>query len=195
MTETITFYNTNATAFFNSTVNVDMASLYAPFEKRLAKNARILDLGCGSGRDSKYFLTKGFTVTALDFSEELVALASELTGLNVLCRNFLDIDFNQEFEGIWACASLLHLTPEDLPVVFSKINRSLVPGGIFYLSFKYGNFSGLRNGRYFTDLDEAGLQRLVEPIGSFKIIETFKTHDVRKGRESEMWLNAIIQKQ
>lgn len=157
----------------------------------MPKSAHILDLGCGSGRDAKAFLDAGYQVTAIDGSPSCCQLAAAYIGQPVLCQTFDELDFDAAFDGIWACASLLHLPYAELPGVFERIARALRPGGYLYASFKYGDFEGERNGRYFTDLDEERLAALLEPVAGLTILETFVTGDVRDGREGEKWLNVI----
>lgn len=193
MDKTIEYYNNNSQDFFESTVNADMAEQYKMFEKYLPQGARILDLGCGSGRDSKYFLDKGYAITAIDGSEELCQLAREYTGLEVLQMFFEDLDFENEFDGIWACASLLHVPSERLEGVLKKVIDVLVPEGILYISFKYGDYSGERNGRMFTDLDEEMLRELIGKIPGCEIVEVGTSEDARADRE-DVWLNAVVKK-
>ena len=107
--KTIEYYNSKAEEFYESTVNADMSDQYYLFEKYLGDGTHILDCGCGSGRDSKHFLENGFKVTAIDGSEELCKKASELTGLEVKHMYFQDLNFDNDFDGVWACASLLHV--------------------------------------------------------------------------------------
>ena len=194
MNKTIDYYNTNAADFFTSTVNADMSAQYKVFEKYLHPGASVLDCGCGSGRDTKYFLEKGYKVTAIDGSEELCKKASELTGINVRNLYFQNLDYVNEFDGVWACASLLHVDIKELPDVLLKLCRSLKEGGILYVSFKYGDFSGERNGRMFTDLSDESFGRMIEDIPEFSIVERGLSYDVRPGREEEKWLNAIVVK-
>lgn len=194
MNKTIDYYNENAADFCSSTKKADMHSIYNMFEKYLFEGARILDCGCGSGRDTKYFLEQDYDVEAIDGSEELCKYASDFTGIDVKNIYFQEICYENEFDAIWACASLLHLKKSELPDVFERLTKALVPGGIIYVSFKYGNKSRYRHGRFFTDLDEVGLEELCGQINELKIIETYTTGDVREGREDEIWLNAILQK-
>jgi 2-polyprenyl-3-methyl-5-hydroxy-6-metoxy-1,4-benzoquinol methylase len=106
--KTIDYYNKQADQFIQSTLNVDMEALYQPFLEQLAHDAYILDLGCGSGRDTLAFRKKGYHVDAIDYSEELVKKATELTGLKVRYQSFYDLAEYETYDGIWACASLLH---------------------------------------------------------------------------------------
>lgn len=193
MSKTIEYYNQNAEEFFASTVNADMTAQYDLFEKYLKIGDKVLDCGCGSGRDSKHFLDKGYSVTAIDASEELCKKASELTGINVRNILFQDIDYIDEFDGIWACASLLHVDRSELQKVMSRLYESLHTSGVMYVSFKYGDYNGERNGRVFTDLTEKSFGELIALIPGLEIIETTITSDVRPGRD-EKWLNAIVKK-
>jgi SAM-dependent methyltransferase len=187
------YYDKNAQEFFNDTVDADMTSHYKEFLKLIPKNARILDAGCGSGRDAKYFKESGYEVLAIDGSEEMCRLASELIGSDVLNMLFQDIDFIDEFDGIWASASLLHVPSDEISDVLKRLKKSLKKNGILYASFKYGDFEGERNGRYFNDLDETTSRQLFEKE-NFKVIKTWITSDSRKGRENEKWVNILIQK-
>ena len=101
---------------------------------------------------------------------------------------------DSKYNGIWACSSILHLNKTDLKQVIGNIRDALLPSGIFYTSFKYGNFESVRNGRYFTDLTEASFAELINEVSGFEIIEEWITSDVRPGREEEKWLNVILKK-
>ena len=127
-------------------------------------------------------------------SSEVCKIASKYIGQNVICRDFKDLHDKNEFDAVWACASILHVPPINLPTVIINISNALKLGGYFYASFKYGDFEGERNGRYFTDLTEKSLCSLIDPFHDLEIIETFITNDVRISREDEKWLNIIIKK-
>ena len=111
---TLAYYNSHADEFVRRTRNLDLSATREAFTALLPRAGRILDAGCGSGRDSLAFLEGGFSVTAFDGSNALAQLASTLTGLRVLCLRFAELTFASEFDGVWACASLLHLPPDDL---------------------------------------------------------------------------------
>lgn len=194
MEKTLIYYNQNAEVFNQSTINVDFRSTQDRFLKRLPKTAAILDFGCGSGRDTKYFLSQGHNVMATDGSEELCKLASEYTGIPVKHMLFQDLDEKDTYNAIWACSSILHLPYGDLISVFNKMANALKENGIVYTSFKYGTFEGERNGRYFTDMTEEKFETLLKEIEAFHIEEQWVTSDVRPDRGDEKWLNLILRK-
>ena len=120
MNNTINYYNQNAENFIANTQNADMHPTQERFLRLLDANTSILDFGCGSGRDTKYFLEKGYRVTATDGSSELCRLASEFTGIKVKEMLFQELDAMNQYDGIWACSSILHLPKKELlPVILT----------------------------------------------------------------------------
>ncbi len=194
MEKTLIYYNQNAEAFTQNTINVNFKSTQERFLKKLSANSKILDFGCGSGRDTKYFLSQGHHVTAIDGSEELCRLASKYTGIPVKQMLFQDLNEEEAYDAIWACSSILHLPHQELRSVFSKMALALKQNGIVYTSFKYGTFEGERNGRYFTDMTEETFEILLQEIKVFQIEEQWITSDVRPDRGDEKWLNLILRK-
>lgn len=190
---TINYYQHNADSFFTATVAVDMSSLYAPFVEALTPPELILDAGCGSGRDAKAFAEMGYRVEAFDASSEMVARAARYSGLTVRQRSFSDISETARYDGIWCCASLLHVPEDELPGVMQRLATALKPGGVWYVSFKYGAGEREKEGRRFTDLDEAGLTALVAALADIDITRMWQTLDKRPDR-SETWLNALLLK-
>lgn len=195
MNNSIGFYNNNAHSFFENTIDVDMAELYAEFTVYLSKNSEILDAGCGSGRDSKYFLESGYSVTAIDASMALVKLASKATQLNVKCMTFEDVNWVDKFSGIWACASLLHLNDYELENAFLKLFNALKNHGVLYCSFKYGEINSVVNERFFNNQTELTIKELLRKEQNITFEKTWVTSDKRPGRSEEKWLNAIITKE
>ncbi|NLA70335.1 MAG: class I SAM-dependent methyltransferase [Clostridiales bacterium] len=191
---TLEYYNENAENYVNDTLNADMQEMYDWFLKYLSEGASILDLGCGTGRDSKFFLSKGFKVTAVDGSQTLCDFASEYIGQDVRCMLFEELDYENEFNGIWACASILHVPEAELPKIFNRMKNALRENGYIYISFKYGKGECVRKDRSFTDLTEESLNTLIAQIDNLEVVETKLTGDVREGRSSEQWLNAILKK-
>ena len=191
---TISYYNNHAADFVNNTATVDIKVIQDRFLKYIPEQENILDFGCGSGRDSKYFLEKGYKVTATDGSKELCALASNIAGIEVKCMLFSELDEIEVYNGIWACSSILHLTKTELKDVFFKMYRALKDEGYIYTSFKYGNFEGWRGDRYFTDFTENEFKKFLEEIPGIEIQEMWITADVRPDRGAEKWLNMILKK-
>ena len=191
MNQTIDYYNQNAEDFYADTVSVDMSSLYEKFLALLPKQGQILDVGCGSGRDAAFFKQQNYAVTAFDASASLCDMASDLLQQPVLNMTFDDIHWQNQFAGIWACASLLHCPEERLADVLKKLQAALVIGGILYVSFKYGDSTREKGGRVFTDMNETKLHQLLEQHKGLQIIETWLSGDNRMER-SDVWLNCLI---
>ena len=194
MIKTLEYYNENALNFVTSTKNVDFHTIQLRFIRKLSQGAAILDFGCGSGRDPKYFLSQGYQVDALDGSEEMCRLAGEYTGISVRHMLFQELSAKNIYDGIWACSSILHLPYHELKEVFLKMACALKENGIVYTSFKYGIFEGERNGRYFTDMTEEKMEKLLQEVSVFHTEELWISEDVRPGREDEKWLNIILRK-
>lgn len=191
---TLNYYEINGKAFAESTVNVDMSDTYNRFLPLVKKNGRILDLGCGSGRDSLAFKTLGFEVVAVDGSKELCQFASELLNQEVINKRFDEIDFDNEFDGIWACASLLHVSKNDMHSVLTKVSTALKEDGIFYCSYKYGEAEREKEGRSFSDYTENDQDILFTPDLHLEVVEWWISQDVRKDRQTERWINYVLKK-
>lgn len=194
MTKTLAYYNQFAKAYNETTLTIEFQSKREFLLKYLKPHAHILDLGCGSGRDSKAFLEQGYKVTAMDGSQVLCQLASETIGQPVKCQLFHELDEVNTYDAVWACASLLHLPTIELKQTLKKIEKALKDEGYFYASFKYGEFEGYRDERFFNDFTEESFKALLTEIPTLTIIETEVTTDVIPGRENVSWLNIILKK-
>jgi 2-polyprenyl-3-methyl-5-hydroxy-6-metoxy-1,4-benzoquinol methylase len=189
---TLNYYNSNAQRFTGDTLEVEFSNIQDSFLALLPPGSLILDFGCGSGRDSRYFLQKGYQVEACDGSEEMVKAASQNVGISVKKMLFSELDETDRYDGIFACASILHVPSKELPDIITRMKKAVKTGGILYISFKYGTFEGIRNGRYFTDLTEESLQTILDEVGGLEIIRTGITGDARPGRGDEKWLNVLL---
>lgn len=194
MFKTLSYYNQNADQFCENTISVEFSATQNRFLSHLPAAAYILDFGCGSGRDTKVFLDRGYNVEAIDGSEELCKLASQYTGVQVRHMFFQELSAVSKYDGIWACSSILHLSRDELFDVMCKMVTALKSNGIIYTSFKYGTFSGERNGRFFTDMTEKTFTDFIRKIGDLQVEEEWITSDVRPGRNEEKWLNLILRK-
>ena len=186
------YYDDNAQSFYDSTVDVDMVDFYRKFLPVVGAEGSILDLGCGSGRDTKYFVDLGYKVDAIDASKEMVRLASIKSGLEVKHMSFELFSPGLQYDGIWACASLLHVEPKALKSMFVHISHWLNVSGVLYASFKYGDGVRVKDGRTFTDMDEHQLKVLLS-AANLILKESWVTYDQRPER-NEKWLNALVTK-
>jgi SAM-dependent methyltransferase len=164
------------------------------FLEFIPEGGSILDLGCGSGRDSEYFISMGYDVTALDGSEEMCSLASVHIGKEVLHMSFSEMDFDDVFDGVWANASLLHVPKNEMENILAKIIRSLKQDGILYMTFRYGDFEGIEEERYFTNYRSRELKELVAGFEELELIDIKKYKDVRPELDRE-WIHALVRKQ
>lgn len=194
MNNTIEYYNQNAEQFVQGTLSVDFAATQERFLAKLSAGASILDFGCGSGRDTRHFLDKGYQVEAIDGSVELCKLASEYTGIRVRQMLFEEFDEAEKYDGIWACSSILHLHKRALKDVLEKMAAALKANGVVYTSFKYGEFEGERNGRYFVDFTPETFREYMQEVKGLQIEEYWITGDVRPERGEEKWLNLFLRK-
>ena len=103
-----------------------------------------------------------------------------------------EMNYNSEFDGIWACASLLHIPSYELVDVLNRCYRALKDDSVMYCSFKNGEYEGERQGRYFLDLIEERFRQYVSKT-NFQILEVCITDDLRPNR-TEKWLNVILKK-
>lgn len=194
MTDTIAYYDANAARFYRETVAVDMSALYKPFLELLPKNGKVLDAGCGSGRDSLYFKRRGYQVEAFDGSSEMCRLASSLLEQPVQSRHFNEVEWVSRFDGIWACASLLHIQRKNIDSVIERLSRSLRQDGVMYVSFKNRDGEWEQNGRFFNGYTEESFHGLLGEHEALVPISIWTTHDARPNRGGEKWLNALLRK-
>lgn len=192
---TLDYYNKNSEEYFNSTLNVDMTNTYKPFLKLVPKDGKILDLGCGSGRDSMNFMKLGYEVTFVDGAKELAKRASVLLGKEVIVSTFEELELKEKFHGIWACASLLHIKREDLKIVLNNLYNNLDDNGVFYMSFKYGEKEYVDDkNRYFNCFTDESIISFINENTKYNILGLYITED-KLGRVNEVkWVNLICNK-
>ena len=190
MNQTISYYDKNAKEFCKNTIDVDMSFCQDKFLKYLKTGAAILDAGCGSGRDSVVFKQLGYHVTAMDASPEICKEAEKVLGQKVICKTFEELDDENVYDGIWACASLLQVPKVRMREVLYCLKCALKDDGILYASFKYGDEEKIVNGRFFSYYNERSLRVLMGKNG-FEILELFVTQDVRMDRREEKWVNVV----
>lgn len=191
---TVDYYDQNPDAFVEKTLTADMSKTRVRFLQHVQANGLILDFGCGSGRDTKAFMEAGYRVEATDGSEEMCVRASEYAGIPVRKMLFGELDAVNRYDGIWACASILHLPKEELLDVTRKIARALKTGGVFYTSFKYGDFGGIRGDRYYSDFMEETLRAFLANIPELHIKELWIAEDSLPEKRVLKWINVLAVK-
>ncbi len=194
LSSTSAYYENNAQTYCNETANFDMSELHRLFLANLSNGSHILDLGCGSGRDSKAFLAAGYKVTAVDFSAEVAAFAERVINQPVIVAPFQELTFNNDFEAVWVCASLLHCPQRQIENVLSLIARALVTNGVAYMSFKWGEEETYdKRGRYFNNYTNSSLAAVIHKVTSLTILDIWS--DVKPLRDGEQkWVNALVKK-
>ncbi len=189
------FYDQHGQDFFDRTVTLNIPHIWQPFLELVPDGGHICDAGCGSGRDAKAFLDMGYRVTAFDGSATMAQLATDYLGQPVQHLTFNQMTFENEFDGIWSCASLLHVPRADLPAVIGNFIRALKPGGAWYMSFKWGTDERqTEEGRWFTNFDLDTFRAFIEPFTALKTVHVWQSVDQRPEAKGGQWLNALIQR-
>ena len=188
---TLSWYRDNAIQYAEETRNSLVLDALWEFLSRMKEGGTILDYGSGSGRDSAYFLDKGFSVDSLDGSAEMKAQAERLFGIKVKLASFLSLEEKDKYDGIWAQASILHLEEHDLRVALTLIERALKRDGVFYSSFRKGEGDGYENGRWYTNMTERRFLSFLP--ASLYMEKIWESQDVRPG-VNRTWLSIICRK-
>lgn len=194
MPDTLGYYDDNAEAFVESTFEVAMDEICGEFLHLIPEGGHILDAGCGSGRDALFFKRRGYRVSAFDGSAAIVALARQKTGIEVERRLFSDVNESHVYDGIWACASLLHLPAIEIPDAIVALWQSLKPSGSLYMSFKVGSGERQQGGRHFTDANEDLARNWTQNLAGLNSCRMWLTDDQRKDRDDQ-WLNVLLTKE
>ena len=191
---TILYYDTHAEEYAEKTKYVYMFDIRSVFMNYLDPSGRILDAGCGGGRDMKIFMENGFTVDGFDASPEMCRIASAWTGETVQCCDFESFIPHFTYTGIWACASLLHCKEEEFYDFFPRYKEFLGSGGVIYFSMKTGIEDGYdAEGRWYLGFDDRRLQRILQENPDLKRMKYWKTLD-NLHREIS-WANVILKKE
>lgn len=188
------YYNANASGMIENTLELNLKPIYGRFEKYLKPGAKLLDVGFGSGRDSLHFDANGYEVVSIDFASEVYNRGKMLLNTEVLLVDVKDIKYKNEFDAIWASAVLFHFTEEEIKSVLVRCHEALVPNGVMYISFKYGEDELVRHGRFFNDFTEEKFTKLMKGNEMFEITEIWQTQDARQDHQHQNWLNIILTK-
>ena len=198
---TLNYYDENAVEFACQTVSIDMHDLYELFINQLPQRDTqcILDVGCGSGRDSNYFAKQGYEVTAIDASAELIQwaeqhhMSSRITWVHLDFSSIEKQAWENKFTGIWACASLLHVPFLELPFIINSLLDTFTDDGVMYVSFKYGKGERVDEERFFCDMNESRWTTIVAKIPQVIEYKIWLSADKRSGIKNN-WFNITIKK-
>ena len=186
------YYESNAERYAAETISADMSEQYQRFLLLLKKGAKILDVGSGSGRDVCYFQKQGYQATALEPSKNLCREIRKVFSGEIVCSDIQDYRPAERYDGIWACASLIHLQEEEVLCFFKKIDMYLNDNGIVYASGKSGISTGeVEDGRFFLEFTEQLIEKILTVNKQLQLEQLWYTEDV-SGRRGFRWLNVVL---
>ncbi|WP_018234443.1 class I SAM-dependent methyltransferase [Thioalkalivibrio thiocyanodenitrificans] len=191
---TLDYYDQHAARYFIDTVRLDLSHLYEPFLEGIAPGGRILDAGCGSGRDSRAFVHRGYRVTSFDASPRMAELAQRYVRQHVRVMGFDQVAWQARFDGVWACASLLHVPFHDLGETLTRLGEAMREGATLYTSFKLGGGERTEGARHFTDMSRARLDQLLKAQTLLSLERAWITSDCRANRAQTSWLNVLLRR-
>ncbi len=194
--DTLKYYNENAHTYSEQTKYGDMTLAYKKFLTYLPKGSFILDFGCGSGRDSKFFIDNGYKVCAVDGSEEMCKEAEEYINQEVKCMRFDELSDENKYDGIWACSSILHVEREELPDILRKMIIALKDNGVIYTCFKIGDKYEIFDGKYYNYINKEIFEKMLNEINpNYQIVDYYESITSNNiNRPTANWGNYLIKK-
>lgn len=186
------YYESNAERYAAETFSANMSKQYQRFLPLLKNGGKILDVGSGSGRDACYFQKQGYQVTALEPSKNLCREIRKVFSGEIMCSDIQNYQPAERYDGIWACASLIHLQEEEVLQFFEKIDQYLNDNGIIYISGKNGISTGeVEDGRFFLEFTDQLVEKILTVNKQLKLEQLWYTEDV-SGRRGFRWLNVVL---
>ena len=193
--DAINHYNKNAMKYFFDTEYIDMSDISNMFLDQLDMGDLILDAGCGVGRDTKHFIKEGYRVISFDASEKMVEICNRYPFAYCTHNTFHSIKYIEEFDGVWACASLIHLSWEELKTALQQLYNATKSKGVIYFSLKTGDYQSIKNDGKTTYLyPEKNVESFMEEtLKSEKIKNTWQ-NPTKKPNDSSIWSNYLYKK-
>lgn len=186
------YYESNTERYAAETFFADMSKQYQRFLPLLKNGVKILDVGSGSGRDACYFQKQGYQVTALEPSKNLGREIRKVFSGKIICSDIQNYRPTERYDGIWACASLIHLQEEEVLQFLKRFDQYLADNGIIYISGKNGISTGkVEDGRFFLEFTEQLVEKILTVNKQLKLEQLWYTEDV-SGRRGFRWLNVVL---
>lgn len=196
MTDSITlaFYAAEA-ARYSARISTATDRDLLAFLAQLPTQGRILELGCGSGRDAAMMLAQGYLVEPTDGSPEMASQAEARLGCTVRVLPFQQLDAVAAYDGIWANACLLHVPRADLTDVLARVHRALAPDGLFYASYKAGHAEGRDQfGRYYNHLSADELAATYRNAAAWQDVTIAESAGTGYDNEPTRWLTVLARR-
>jgi SAM-dependent methyltransferase len=190
---TLDFYAAQASTYVDRPTTLHPA--LSAFLDRLPGGARILELGCGGGRDAAHMIARGFDVDATDGVPAMAAEAKAYLGRAVRVLRFDELDADQAYDAVVANASLLHVPTDALGGIVARVARALKPGGWHYASYKTGGDAG-RDGhkRFYNRISRADAENLYRAAGDWQSLSYAATHEPGYFGDPSDWLLVTAQR-
>lgn len=191
---TIKYYNHNGEKYAAKTLNLQLSGQWTEFSTYIKPKGKILDIGCGSGRDMIKFQQLGFMTEGIEPSHAMAKIARQNSGSIVHEIPVEKMAFQNKFDGVWACASLLHVHEKNILPVIEIILNSLKINGYFYFSLKHGcGQTRHDDDRLFVYYNEHTIRKITDQLNYIKVVRIWTTEDSAK-RPDDLWLNCIVKK-
>ena len=184
------YYENFSEDYANRTWQADMSDQRKRFCRYLPTDARILDVGSGSGRDTLALLAMGYSVDAIDASPAMAQESLRRTGVVTRVDRIEVMEVSEPYDGIWLCAVLPHVRRELQEEAWYRVRLALKPSGFCYASYKIGGSSRVDAfGRYFFDVNEESCNRIVERA-ALTVVEQWRSQSAIQDQCE--WLNTIV---
>ena len=192
---TLDHYNGRAEAFRQGTSDHDVTQNYQALLSALPEGTplKILDFGCGPGRDLVYFRNLGHEAIGLEGAENFCAMARQSSGCEVWQQNFLKLDLPAGFfDGIFANASLFHVPRQELPRVLRELHKALKDHGVLFSSNPRGREEGWHGERYGAYMEWEEYEKYLKDAGFTPLKHYYRPHG--QPREAQPWLAVVSRK-